>query len=100
MNGDDLMLFGKHRGRPLSKVPERYFHWLIQQEWLEHHPLLVLYVEERLGLEFNPPRKPRKCVLTTCGTVTGDLYDPSANDGTCPFNAETTLNPVEPFINT
>ena len=88
MNDNDLMPFGKYKDRLLSKVPEQYFRWLVKQEWLEHWPLIVVYCEQRLGVGFNPVRKPRKCVLATYTTVTGEFYDPAADDGTCPFGAD------------
>ena len=82
------MPFGKHKEKPLHRIPRWYWEWFIEQEWAaDNWPVLMAYCEAKLGRK-HPPRKPRKMVLTQYGTVTGKDYDPSANDGTCPFDPD------------
>ena len=88
MTDKSLMPFGKRKGTPLGKIPRRYWLWFIEQEWAEYRPELLTYCEKKLNKKFNPVRKKRECILASYGTVTGPEYDPNANDGTCPFNAD------------
>ena len=30
-----VMPFGKHKGEPFYRIPDDYFHWLLDQEWLK-----------------------------------------------------------------
>lgn len=39
------MPFGRHKGSPLSEVPEHYVKWLLQQAWIK--PNLRKACEER-----------------------------------------------------
>jgi uncharacterized protein (DUF3820 family) len=44
---NDTMPFGKHQGTILGEVPDDYFKWLAQQDWLEDKwPRLLAYIEQ------------------------------------------------------
>lgn len=40
----DPMPFGKHKGKPLEKVPAGYLDWLDGQPWLDAHPGVRDYI--------------------------------------------------------
>lgn len=47
LNDYDRMPIGKWKGELLMDVPEGYFRWLKDQEWLPQFPALHKYVESR-----------------------------------------------------
>ena len=46
LDDESPMPFGKHEGDPLMDVPDSYFHWLSQQDWIEHWPALLEYIQQ------------------------------------------------------
>jgi hypothetical protein len=53
MNGNSLMLFGKHRGQPLDVMlrDTSYVSWLLRQPWLrEKHPQLDAFIRDQYRL--------------------------------------------------
>ena len=48
-SGDVIMPFGKNKGKSLSELEDRYFRWLLDQEWFhKDYPQLVQDVESEL----------------------------------------------------
>lgn len=47
LNDYDRMPFGKHKDELLMDIPDRYFRWLREQDWLKNHPALCAFVMER-----------------------------------------------------
>lgn len=44
---DYEMTFGKHQGERLGDIPDGYFRWLSEQDWLEDkYPELLAYIQE------------------------------------------------------
>jgi hypothetical protein len=89
MNDNDRMPWGKHKGTRLGNVPTRYLGWLLDQHFMAFFDELSRYIENRLGRKSN--RKPyvnNKPPLPPSDWVTGEFYDPLANDGTCPFDPD------------
>lgn len=43
---DEPFPFGKYKGDCYSDIPEDYFHWLAEQEWIEEWPDVHQYLEE------------------------------------------------------
>jgi uncharacterized protein (DUF3820 family) len=37
------MPFGKHKGKPLGKIPSQYWEWFLDQDWCDEYPDLVQY---------------------------------------------------------
>ena len=46
LDDESEMPFGKHEGERLMDVPDDYFHWLSQQDWIEHWPALLEYIQQ------------------------------------------------------
>lgn len=47
LGDDDPMPFGKWKGERLGDIPNSYFRWLREQDWLNQHHALAKYVNER-----------------------------------------------------
>ena len=45
LNDFDRFPFGKHKGELLMDVPDGYYRWLSEQDWLKDWPALAAYVE-------------------------------------------------------
>jgi len=43
LDHDEIMSFGKHKGKRWGDVPEYYWKWFLGQKWCEEHPLMVNY---------------------------------------------------------
>ena len=43
---DEPFPFGKHKDEPYGKVPDSYFRWLSKQDWIEHWPEVLDYIQE------------------------------------------------------
>lgn len=78
-DGDVLLTFGKHSGRPIRDVPEAYLHWIISREFTGQRKLKQT-VARYLGVELparpirrRPPAAPVKAA--PCPVPLPELVD-------------------------
>ena len=45
---DDIMPFGKYKGKSLDQVPDSYLIWFLKQDWCDEYPELVEYANRCL----------------------------------------------------
>ena len=43
---DELFPFGTHKGKRMSEVPDKYIHWVSEQDWLSKWAIVSLYVKQ------------------------------------------------------
>jgi hypothetical protein len=78
--------FGKHKGKPLRRVPLWYWHWFIVQEFCGCWPALEAWALKKCGHTFTDrpaiEHKPRKHgkPLPLGKTITGADYVPWQGD--------------------
>lgn len=58
MNGESLMPWGEHKGKPLQSVPPDYLSWLLSQRWIVDWPDMHTYLKA-LHLEKSEARLAR-----------------------------------------
>ena len=46
MTDQDVMKWGKYKGKKLAKVPGTYLLWIADQPWMEKWPELAAYIDE------------------------------------------------------
>jgi len=47
MTDDDLMTFGKHKGRHMIDVPADYLLWILGEPWIVKWPNVLDYIQQR-----------------------------------------------------
>src|SRR6478609_5790775 len=45
IDGDSIISFGTHKGKPFKKIPDDYFLFLLQQTWIDKWPNVKLYAK-------------------------------------------------------
>lgn len=48
IDDNEIIPFGKFKGKRLTEVPEKYIHWLFQKDWLPKFPSLYLAVKNHI----------------------------------------------------
>lgn len=45
LNDNDIMPFGKHKGKNLGTIPDSYWNWFLEQPWAKDYKDLLQYAQ-------------------------------------------------------